>query len=75
MEAHLAGLEKARENGHDLSTIHSVASFFVSRVDTEIDKRLDATTSGPGTDADAQGQGRRRQRAAGLPGLRGVLRR
>ena len=44
MEAHLAGLEKARDNGHDLSTIHSVASFFVSRVDTEIDKRLDATT-------------------------------
>ena len=41
MEAHIAGLEKARDNGHDLSTIHSVASFFVSRVDTEIDKRLD----------------------------------
>ncbi len=44
MEAYLAGLEQARDNGHDLSTIHSVASFFVSRVDTEIDKRLDATT-------------------------------
>jgi transaldolase len=42
MEAYLAGLEKAQENGHDLSKIHSVASFFVSRVDTEIDKRLDA---------------------------------
>ena len=56
MEAHLAGLEKARENGHDLTTIHSVASFFVSRVDTEIDKRLDATTSGPGTDADLKGK-------------------
>ena len=41
MEAYVAGLEKARENGHDLSKIHSVASFFVSRVDTEIDKRLD----------------------------------
>ena len=36
------GLELAKENGHDLSTIHSVASFFVSRVDSEIDKRLDA---------------------------------
>lgn len=36
------GLEQAKANGHDLSTIHSVASFFVSRVDTEIDKRLDA---------------------------------
>ncbi|NML49766.1 transaldolase [Streptomyces sp. R302] len=41
MDAYLAGLEKARERGLDLSEIHSVASFFVSRVDTEIDKRLD----------------------------------
>jgi transaldolase len=36
-----AGVNQAKANGHDLSTIHSVASFFVSRVDTEIDKRLD----------------------------------
>ena len=42
MNAYLEGLEKAHANGHDLSTIHSVASFYVSRVDTEIDKRLDA---------------------------------
>ncbi|GAB1338846.1 transaldolase [Streptomyces sp. E-15] len=42
MDAYLAGLEKARERGIDLSTIHSVASFFVSRVDSEIDKRLTA---------------------------------
>ncbi|MGZ4599573.1 MAG: transaldolase [Oryzihumus sp.] len=42
MNAFLTGLEQAREGGRDLSTIHSVASFFVSRVDTEIDKRLDA---------------------------------
>ena len=41
MEAYISGLEKAAANGHDLSTIHSVASFFVSRVDTEIDKRLE----------------------------------
>ncbi|MGI5200951.1 transaldolase [Spirillospora sp. CA-108201] len=41
VDAFFAGLEKARENGHDLSKIASVASFFVSRVDTEIDKRLD----------------------------------
>jgi transaldolase len=41
MEAYLAGLELARDNGHALSDIHSVASFFVSRVDTEIDKRLE----------------------------------
>ncbi|MFJ8357754.1 transaldolase [Streptomyces sp. NPDC093984] len=40
MDAYLAGLEKARAAGLDLSVIHSVASFFVSRVDTEIDKRL-----------------------------------
>ncbi len=41
MEAYVAGLEKAQAAGKDLSQIHSVASFFVSRVDTEIDKRLD----------------------------------
>lgn len=41
IDAYLAGLEKAKEAGHDLSTIHSVASFFVSRVDTEIDARLE----------------------------------
>ncbi|MBC9724361.1 transaldolase [Streptomyces sp. TRM68367] len=40
MDAYLAGLEMARARGLDLSQIHSVASFFVSRVDTEIDKRL-----------------------------------
>ncbi|MEU9337489.1 transaldolase [Streptomyces sp. NPDC048290] len=40
MDAYLAGLEKAKAKGLDLSLIHSVASFFVSRVDTEIDKRL-----------------------------------
>lgn len=45
IEAYLAGLEQARANGHDLSNIHSVASFFVSRVDTEIDKRLVAIGS------------------------------
>ena len=42
MDAYLAGLEKAQAAGIDLSTIHSVASFFVSRVDSEIDKRLTA---------------------------------
>ncbi|MFN8156639.1 MAG: transaldolase [Candidatus Nanopelagicales bacterium] len=40
LDAWLAGLEQAAENGHDLATIESVASFFVSRVDTEVDKRL-----------------------------------
>jgi len=42
MNAFLTGLEQARQHGGDLSQIHSVASFFVSRVDTEIDGRLDA---------------------------------
>ncbi|GAA0464999.1 transaldolase 2 [Paractinoplanes deccanensis] len=41
MDAFLAGIEQAKANGHDLSKIGSVASFFVSRVDTEVDKRLD----------------------------------
>jgi transaldolase len=41
INAFQSGLEQARDNGHDLARIHSVASFFVSRVDLEIDKRLD----------------------------------
>jgi transaldolase len=40
MDAFLDGMEKAYANGHDLSKMASVASFFVSRVDTEVDKRL-----------------------------------
>ncbi len=41
MDAYLTGLEKAKAAGLDLSGIRSVASFFVSRVDTEIDRRLE----------------------------------
>jgi transaldolase len=41
MEAYIKGLERLVESGGDASTVHSVASFFVSRVDTEADKRLD----------------------------------
>ncbi len=41
MDAFMDGLEQAAANGHDLSAIGSVASFFVSRVDTEVDNRLD----------------------------------
>ncbi|MCW2782491.1 MAG: tal [Marmoricola sp.] len=52
MEAFIAGIEQAKANGHDLSTIHSVASFFVSRVDTEIDARLDKA----GADAALKGK-------------------
>ena len=42
IHAYLDGLERAKAAGIDLSTIRSVASFFVSRVDTEVDKRLEA---------------------------------
>lgn len=61
MNAYLAGLEAAREAGHDISKIHSVASFFVSRVDTEIDQRLEAMASDSGN-----------QEALGLRGQAGV---
>lgn len=61
MDAYLAGLEAAREAGHDISKIHSVASFFVSRVDTEIDQRLEAMASDSGN-----------QEALGLRGQAGV---
>ncbi|SJM53299.1 transaldolase [Gulosibacter sp. 10] len=42
INAYFTGLEQAIERGNDIAKIHSVASFFVSRVDVEIDKRLDA---------------------------------
>ena len=42
IDAYLSGLEEAAAAGIDLSTIHSVASVFVSRIDTEVDRRLDA---------------------------------
>jgi transaldolase len=47
MDAFLSGMEQARSNGHDLGAMASVASFFVSRVDSEVDKRLERI----GTDA------------------------
>ncbi len=53
MDAYLTGLEQARDAGADLSAIHSVASFFVSRVDVEVDRRLDQI----GTDRSAQLRG------------------
>jgi transaldolase len=42
MEAYIRGVERLVEAGGDPATVHSVASFFVSRVDTETDNRLDA---------------------------------
>jgi transaldolase len=53
IEAYLSGLETFTSRGGDASTVHSVASFFVSRVDTEVDRRLRAV----GTDAAAGLQG------------------
>lgn len=62
INAFLLGLEKAKANGHDLSKIHSVASFFVSRVDSEIDKRLAALAA----------QDEHREEATALKGKAGV---
>jgi transaldolase len=42
IDAYLAGLESLAAGGGDLTSVHSVASFFVSRVDTEVDRRLKA---------------------------------
>jgi len=42
IDAYMSGIEMALANGVDITKIHSVASFFVSRVDTEVDKRLEA---------------------------------
>jgi len=53
MDAYLSGLEQAHSKGIDLSTIRSVASFFVSRVDTEVDKRLDKLIADGDEDAKA----------------------
>ncbi|MFI5896923.1 transaldolase [Actinoplanes sp. NPDC051513] len=47
MDAYLSGLEQRMQDGGSLSGIESVASFFVSRVDTEIDKRLDKAGADP----------------------------
>src|ERR687897_2585428 len=46
VDAYLSGLETLAEGGGDLASVHSVASFFVSRVDTEVDRRLDAIGTG-----------------------------
>jgi transaldolase len=73
MDAFLAGMEKAKANGHDLTRIASVASFFVSRNDTETDKRLDKIGS---EEAKAlRGTAGDRQRPARVRALREGLRR
>jgi transaldolase len=59
MDAYLSGLEAARDAGLDLAQIQSVASFFVSRIDTEVDKRLDAISNEQGgTDEAAELKGK-----------------
>jgi transaldolase len=50
IEAYLAGLEALDRGGGDLASVHSVASFFVSRVDTEVDRRLEAIGGGEALD-------------------------
>jgi transaldolase len=47
LDAFLEGLERAQANGHDLAGIESVASFFVSRVDSEVDARLEKSGADP----------------------------
>ena len=54
MDAYLTGLEQAHSKGVDLSSIRSVASFFVSRIDTEVDKRLDALSDANGGSEEAK---------------------
>ena len=73
IDAYLSGLEQAAANGHDLTQIHSVASFFVSRVDTEVRQaaRRDRHRRGHR----AEEQGRHRQRPAGVRALREDVRR
>src|SRR5439155_15335355 len=51
IEAYMAGLEERVAAGKDIKSIASVASFFVSRVDTEVDKRLDAVAKTGSTDS------------------------
>jgi transaldolase/glucose-6-phosphate isomerase len=52
-EAHMAGLEALRAAGGDISRVHGVASFFVSRIDTAIDKAIDARVAAGDKDAPA----------------------
>ena len=68
-EAYIRGLERLVAAGGDPKVVASVASFFVSRVDTEADRRLDEI----GGQRRAQGQARGRKREARLPALQGAL--
>ena len=80
-EAYIAGLEKFAARGGDLKRVASVASFFISRIDSAIDAliaaRLQATTNASRAKLAARPdrQGRDRQRQAHLPALPGALQR
>ncbi len=52
-EAHMAGLETFRAGGGDVSKVHGVASFFVSRIDTKIDQAIDARLKAGPAEAEA----------------------
>ena len=80
VEAYLKGLEKYVGKGGDPSHVASVASFFVSRIDTMVDKQLDEKIAQgqrsrrEGTARRAEGQDRHRQRQDGLSGLQAPVR-
>ena len=69
MDAYIRGIERLVADGGDPSAVSSVASYFVSRVDTEADKRLERSAA-----RRAQGQARRREREARLPRVAGRVR-
>ena len=54
MEAYIRGIERRVATGQDVRTSNSVASFFVSRVDTAVDKQLDAKIAAATSDTDRQ---------------------
>ncbi|MEY3805746.1 MAG: transaldolase, partial [Actinomycetota bacterium] len=55
IEAYLAGLEQRLADGHSIDNVHSVASFFISRVDSELDARLTVTSSDSASDLIGRG--------------------
>ncbi len=73
IEAYLSGLEALAEAGGDVSKVHSVASFFVSRVDTEVDRRLEQIGGGlEGKSGAVAGHEGKSGGVAGLEGRAGV---
>ena len=52
-EAHMEGLEALKNAGGDLSKVHGVASFFVSRIDTQIDNKIDQRVKAGDAEAEA----------------------